>query len=268
MLLKSFLALFLVYKTLVSFVIILVISFLLMSEKVSLNFLFRLSDIYYPALNTVRFLDNIDEIYQENKHLRLVNYQLRLENHSLTQAVMKSLRAEQHLSFMDDITHKIIPASVIVIHPDLSGTSIIIDKGLRDGVRENLAIADQDGIIGKIVKVSERTSLAKLISDTDFRVSVFNPTTEGFGILKTNDSKTFFIDNINDEERFSVGDTLYSTGLGGIFPRGIPAAKIVSFEPSRFKPFPLIKVEILSELKSLDAVFIIDNLIKESIYAF
>lgn len=134
----------------------------------------------------------------------------------------------------------IINASVIERNRTYWFNSLTIDKGKNDGIELDMAVINQDGLIGRISKVNELTSEIKLITtnDVNSKISVVidNNGTNIYGILNGYDSDknelkvtltTKNIDIIN-------GSLVKTTGMGGIFPSGINIGMVVNSQSDKY----------------------------------
>jgi rod shape-determining protein MreC len=107
----------------------------------------------------------------------------------------------------------------------------IINRGANDGVWVGQALLDADGIVGQVRAVSEFSSEALLITDASHRVHVANVRTSQRMILQgTGDSRVLRALSVTNEDDVQVGDELETTGLGDVFPRGRPVARITEFK--------------------------------------
>lgn len=105
--------------------------------------------------------------------------------------------------------------------------TLTIDKGTKDGIKENMAVITKHGLIGKISNVSKTSSEVKLITsdDINFKVSVsikINET-DNYAILNGYDKKTGLIKatDIDKTTNVNIGDKVLTSGLGDKFPGGI-----------------------------------------------
>ena len=105
--------------------------------------------------------------------------------------------------------------------------TITIDKGKKDGIKNEMAVITKYGLIGKIEKVSNHSSEVKLITteDINFKVSISIKTnnTDNFAILNGYDKETGLIKatGIDKTTAVNVGDEVLTSGLGSMFPQGI-----------------------------------------------
>ena len=142
-----------------------------------------------------------------------------------------------------------INASVIERNRTYWFNSLTIDKGKSDGIELDMAVINQDGLIGRISKVNKLTSEIKLITtnDVNSKISVVidNNGTNIYGILNGYDSDknelkvtltTKNIDIIN-------GSLVKTTGMGGIFPSGINIGMVVNSQSDNYDVGKIVLVK-------------------------
>ena len=118
--------------------------------------------------------------------------------------------------------------------------TITIDKGKKDGIKENMAVVTKNGLIGKINSVSDTSSEVKLITsdDLNFKVSIAIKTNEvdNYAILNGYENKTQLIKatGIDKTTNINVGDSVLTSGLGEFFPAGIYIGTVENIEKDKY----------------------------------
>ena len=118
--------------------------------------------------------------------------------------------------------------------------TITIDKGKKDGIKENMAVVTKYGLIGKINSISDTSSEVKLITsdDLNFKVSIAIKTNEvdNYAILNGYDNKTQLIKatGIDKTTNINVGDSVLTSGLGEFFPAGIYIGTVEKIEKDKY----------------------------------
>lgn len=119
-----------------------------------------------------------------------------------------------------------------VINRDIDWfNEIKIDKGEDSGIKTDMAVISNGGLIGKITKTGKNFSIVKLLSSNsnDMKVSVLvkSDTNTYYGILNGYINKNISV-NISKDSKIELGDKVYTSGLGGLYPEGIYIGKIDS----------------------------------------
>lgn len=136
--------------------------------------------------------------------------------------------------------YKPVNATILSRNKSYWFNTITIDKGTKDGIKENMAVVTKNGLIGKISSVSKTSSEVKLITsdDLNFKVSIAIKTGEidNYAILNGYDKKTKLIKatGIDKTTNINVGDTVLTSGLGEFFPAGIYIGTVESLEKDKY----------------------------------
>lgn len=123
--------------------------------------------------------------------------------------------------------YDIVNATVITRNRSYWYQTLTIDKGSKDGLKKNMVAITKDGLIGKIQNVTNYSSEIKLITANDVNnkvsVSIATTTGETTAILSGYDKENnlVLISGVDSRVDINKGDIVTTSGLGGMFPRGI-----------------------------------------------
>ncbi|MBI1977592.1 MAG: rod shape-determining protein MreC [Candidatus Omnitrophica bacterium] len=179
----------------------------------------ELEELKTQAENFSQERSNFEEIKQENKRL------------------------ESLLQLKTRLGGRGVAARVIGRDPSHWSQFIVINKGKRDGVRKNTVLVHPEGLVGKVVAAGKRSARAILLVDAESRASAMNQRTRDVGLIQGTGSpmlKMVYLDRTSD---LQVGDIVVSSGLGGIYPKGIPIGKVelVGGEKDRLKLYAVVR---------------------------
>lgn len=167
-------------------------------------------------------------------------------------------RLRELLNASAAVDDAVIVADVIGVTPDPFSHEIIIDKGSRDDITVGQAVLDAQGLMGQVVQTNEFTSRVLLISDSSHAVPVqVNRNGVRANLLGTGESDRLELVHVPETSDIRVGDLLVSSGLGGVFPKGYPVARVtqVSHEPG--EPFSRVQAEPLALLNRSQMVLVV-----------
>ena len=122
---------------------------------------------------------------------------------------------------------KTIMAEIRSVPRDPFNLTIILDKGLQNGVQNGQVIVDNLGVIGQVTHTYPWSSEATLINDKDYSVPVqilrngLRSVASGTGKYKTLELN-YMANNVDIQE----GDQIVTSGIGGIYPSGLPVALV------------------------------------------
>jgi rod shape-determining protein MreC len=197
------------------------------------------------------------EARQENLRLKAQIELLKLEKSRYQEVLLTNKRLQDLLKFQDNTDDPILPA--MVTGWDSSGMfkSIIIDKGSREGVAVNMAVVSSEGVVGRVVSVSPHYSQVLLVTDQNSAIDGLVQSSRGRGMLKGSGSGECYFDYVIKTSEIKPGDAIVTSGLGGVFPKGLHLGRVKSVDDSPYKLFKDVKVIPAVNLDKLEEVLII-----------
>ena len=114
-----------------------------------------------------------------------------------------------------------IPARLVGLSPAPGTRAVVLDQGAQAGVRTETSVVTADGLVGKVVTVRARTSLALLLTDPNFRAGCLVERSRETGVLAGSLDGRVWIQLLPANADVAVGDTVITSGLGGVFPKGL-----------------------------------------------
>lgn len=165
-------------------------------------------------------LDGTVRVYRENARLRRENAALRAENDWLREQDRQVPRLEEMARFRGTVSLRLVPARVVAEDPGRIQSAWVIDLGSSDSIAVNMPVLTSRGVVGKTVKVYRNHSLVQLLSDHAFRASVQSDRSRARGILEA-DGPGRLVARFPAGSDVARGDSLVTTGLGGVFPKGL-----------------------------------------------
>ncbi len=178
-----------------------------------------------------------DELINENQRLRAM---LELRERSLTPGQV---------------------AEVVYDSPDPYTRRVVIDKGLVDKVEPGSPVLDEKGVIGQVTRVYPTRAEVTLLIDRDQAIPVFNPRTGARSVAYGDASSTragglelrFMPSNADVQ----VGDLLTTSGIDGLYPEGLPVAKVVTVDRRADSAFTRIYCEPVGRVQGVRHVMVL-----------
>ena len=196
------------------------------------------------------------------------NVQLKSELKVLQQKYNKlveeniELRQLSNLSaFIDEHKYNYIPAYIIGINPSPLSHLIIINKGGKDGIKINMCVISEEGLVGKIKQVGTYSSNVLLVSDKKSIVSAIIQETRERGIVigKNHINEYTFIPE-NPASTLQKGQKIITSGLeGSIYPKGIPIGEIVNIQKAKYGIY-CADVKSTTDLNKLETVLVVTEI--------
>lgn len=171
------------------------------------------------------YFGRYNKLYQENNLLNEEIERLRKENMLLTEARLENLRLRELLNMREDQKQEWEAISAKIIGRDLSNWyhSVIIDKGTEDGLKKNMTVINQDGLVGRIISTTKNTSEVLLVVDKEGAVGSLVQLSRTPGVVEGIDHpKTLLrMIHIPHDAEIEENQVVITSGLGGVFPKGI-----------------------------------------------
>jgi rod shape-determining protein MreC len=161
------------------------------------------------------------------------------------------------LNFDLQIPYRLVPAEVIGINPGSIMKSFEINTGTENGVNSDMPVMTADGIVGKIIEVTNNTAIVQMLVDHNCRISVIDQNTRAMGIIRWQGGKFLEMSNVPIESKVVVGDTIVSSGLGEIFPPGLMVGTVIYSKDIENTLFKDIMVKPTVDFGSLEEVFVV-----------
>lgn len=215
--------------------------------------------MFYPFEKSIARWKSLADLDNENAMLRQKVTELSIENQQLRQFEYENKNLRKLVDFKKRKGLELVPAELIARDPNRLTESFVIDRGMDAYLRPGMPVVTAEGLLGKISEVVEGTSLVQTLYDRDFRVSCLEMKSRVVGILKWKGGKKCSLENVPVQAHVSIGDTIVSSGLGGVFPKGLLVGVIVSIKPDNTGLFHDIEVEPAADLSSVEEVFVVKS---------
>ena len=262
---RSFFDFLLRIHFLLLFILIEVFSFILLinnnnyQQSSVVNFSRQFSGRYYSRISNVKQYLSLEE---ENKKLAEENIRLLnlLEssinkNRDIYGNIVDSLTNQQYTY----ITAQVVNNSISKKHNFLT-----LNKGYASGIKPEMAIISQDGVVGIVKGVSRNYSTVISLLNFDFKISSKIKKNDFFGSLSWDGTNYRYatLKEIPLHADVQIGDTIITSGFSSIYPEGIVIGYISDFE-EKTGSFYEIKVKLSVDFKKLKNVYVVRDLLQK-----
>ena len=212
------------------------------------------ADLASSVLPRRELLKQIDNLRKENQLLKSQAVQ--------NAAVMRENdKLHALLGWQQSVKWQLKLANVVLRDPANWWFTVQIDLGTRDGIRENLPVITENGLIGRVSSVSLTRSQVVLIGDPNCRVSAtVENNAHDIGVIIAADpldnsrvNLTYLASGAN----LKPGQNVATSGLGEVFPKGIPIGQIVDARSVEFGLYTEARVKLNANLGSLEQVWVL-----------
>ncbi len=217
-----------------------------------------LSTILYPAQMAASSLNAYRSVVAENEQLKEENARLRQETYYASEGLQELTRLHTLVRFDDKWDFPIVTARVVGHNPGRFLTTMVINRGTRHGVKENMPVFSMNGLVGKVTKATYAYSRVQLLVDPNLKLSVLERRTRVVGFLESVDGHLLTA-MVPTHAGVRMGDTLITSGLGGIFPKGIPVGTVKAVRQADLDVMRLMDVAPFQEFSTLEEVFVMEK---------
>lgn len=192
----------------------------------------------------------------ENEALRHAVNRMTLLNNAYEQSRLENVRLRRLLALSDPLPVEVLGARVTARAPSFLSNLVTIDRGSRQGVRVDAPVLSGEGIVGRVLLVSADQAQVQLISNPDAAIGVMLEQSRTPGVLSGTGDMLLELNYIGNTDPVAVGEVVLSSGLDGIFPKGMSIGRVV--EVARGKGvFQEIRVKPLVDLIHLEEVAVL-----------
>lgn len=157
----------------------------------------------------------------ENRRLRHESAVLNDQINLYREGYLEGIRLRKLLSIKDDIKHRTVVARVIDNDRTTLFKTLLINKGTADGLRVGLPVLADRGVVGRIIESSWHASRVLLMIDDNSNIDALIQRSRAQGILQGAGSAGCNLKYISRVENVQTGDVVLSSGLAGVFPKGL-----------------------------------------------
>jgi rod shape-determining protein MreC len=212
------------------------------------------ADLADSALPRRELLKQIDSLRRENQQLK-------------SQAVQGAAIARENdqlrslLGWQRQAPWRLKLANVVMRDPANWWRTVQIDLGTRDGLKENLPVITAAGLVGRVSSVSLTHSQIVLIGDPNCLVSAtVENAAHDMGVIKPSgpiDTSLVNLTYLASSANLKPGESVKSSGLGGVFPKGITIGKVVDSRSVEYGLYTEARVKLSANLGSLEQVWVL-----------
>jgi len=199
---------------------------------------------------------------KENKNIKKELRNAVEQNKKLNEIEFTNYRLRKLLNFKKSIDHQVLPAEVIGKDPSHWYKTILIDRGKSDGVQKGQSVVVPDGIAGQVAEVLNNYSKVLLIIDQNSAVDAIVQRTRARGVIKGDSTDRYIFKYVLRKHDVRVGDTIVSSGLDGVFPKGLSIGYVSEVVKPSSGIFQDVTVMPFVDFEKLEEVLVLVNPLK------
>jgi len=196
-------------------------------------------------------------VRQENLRLERLLNSLKMENSRYREALHTHERLKALFQFKQSIDRPVLAAQVVGLDPTGWFRSVIIDKGERSGIAVDMPVVNASGVVGRVVSVSPNYAKVLLVIDQNSSVDCLVERSRDRGMVRGLSATTCSVDYMVKTSDVKVHDRIVTSGLGGVYPKGIPIGQVVSANESPGDLFRRVRLRPAVDFSRLEEVLVI-----------
>jgi rod shape-determining protein MreC len=231
-------------------------------ESIVITIISPFQELVSKSLNNVsRVWKNyifLIESHEENTILKKDNERLNFFNNILKERLNKFQRLERFSDFItQDRESKLLPADIVGF--DSTGWSkvFIINRGFKNGIRKDMAVVTYNGLVGRIVQSTSKYSKVLLITDPRSAVDAIIQRTRDRGIVVGAHNGICEMKYLSINSDVKEGDMVISSGLGGVFQKGLSIGKISKVYEKKIGLFRQVEIIPTAELTTIEELLVV-----------
>jgi len=189
---------------------------------------------------------NLIHAHSRNAALQAEVERLRSERQRLQEAALENARLRELLGMREGLVPDSVAATVVTAALTSQTKMIVVDRGSADGVRTDLPVVSWGGAVGRVVSVGAGHAKVQLLTDPNSGVGAIVQRSRAQGIVVGHGSRRLDMLYVPRFSDVAHGDRVVTSGLDGIFPRGLGIGEVVRIAQL---PDGSLTVEMKPELK-------------------
>ncbi|MEX0953226.1 MAG: rod shape-determining protein MreC [Nitriliruptoraceae bacterium] len=180
-----------------------------------------------PVGNAFTGAGDLFTLRSDNERLRDEVERLRERRRTLTDLERENDELRDLLAMRAQGSHETVPARVVSLSPSSFEWTVTIDVGRREGVARDMPVINGDGLVGRVVQVTNTSSRVLLAIDPSFFAAARSSRTGQIGTIEGRGSDPMVLRPLNPAADVAVGDEVVTSSYqGGVFPGGIPVGLV------------------------------------------
>lgn len=225
-----------------------------------------LSPLLRPVSLASSFVEDIWDGYIQLVDAHRENMSLREDIRTLNQrvlegneAILSIQRLERLLDMKTSIKAPTIAATVIGEDTTSWFRTVMINRGSSSGVRDGMAVVAADGVVGQTIKVSASTARVLLLTDHASGIAATIQRSRARGVVKGRGEVLCALEFTTREEDVKAGDTVVTSGIGGVFLKGVPIGEVTMVKRGEYGIFQTVSIRPAVNLAHLEEVLVVQR---------
>lgn len=201
----------------------------------------------------------LQNVWEENRHLRQEIQRLQGEQNLLREQAITATQFQQLMAYQETAPMTTLPARIIGRNVSNWYRAIIINKGDRDGIKPEMGVITNAGVVGRVIRVNPTTAIVLLLSDPNVAITGMVQNTRDEGIIQGTPQGTIHMKYLPPLSPVQPGDPVVTSGLTGDFPRGLQIGQVQQVTKADTDLFQLGEIDPIVDFSKLEGVLVITS---------
>jgi rod shape-determining protein MreC len=205
-------------------------------------------------------LKTLETLEDENKRLSVANKDLSATNQTLRGLEAENNRLRNALGYAQRSVFTLVPARIVARDASTWYSSVIIDRGSAEGIKPDMAVLTEEGLVGKTSIVSDHSATVILVSDETCKVAVSVENSREQGIVRGERGSSSSLPQItlsflSKQANLQPGQKVFTSGVGGVFPPSVLIGAIRDYKVRELDGYATLVPAV--DLTTLEDVFVV-----------
>ena len=200
---------------------------------------------------------NLLDVRRENLLLRASVSRLNERVVTSNEAVVANARLQALLGLKAALGAPSVAVSVIGEDSSAWFKTLVVDRGSADGLSEGMPVLAAGGVVGRLVKVAPQSSRVLLLTDHASAIAAVVQRSRARGVVRGAGGGRCSMEFTVKDEDVKVGDTVISSGIGGVFPKGVVIGEVTMVKKGEYGVFQTIEVRPMVNIGKLEEMLVL-----------
>lgn len=196
------------------------------------------------------------DVRKENLALQEEMQKVKVLNNEYREAAATNIRLTKLLKLKESLPALSIAAEIVGKDPSIWFKTVIVNRGTSDGVQKGMPVVTAEGVVGQVINTSPNYAKVLLAIDSNSAIDVVIQKNRVQGIIKGN-GEGYNLEYVLKNSEVQEGDRIVTSGLDGVFSKGLPVGKVISVTKNRLGMFQKIKIAPEVDFSRLENIIII-----------
>ena len=196
-------------------------------------------------------------VKEENDSLTKTVLALREENNRLKEEIRLNERLRSLVDYRESLPYFTSGAAIIGFNMERWTRTIVVDKGADAGIMKDRAVIAPQGIVGRTLDVQGSTTRVLLATDLRSNIDVIVERTRVKGVVEGNGTDGLILKYVRQVDDVQVGDQVMTSGLSGVFPKGLVVGEVTKIEKGGDNFFKHVEVRPSMDIGKIEEVLVL-----------